>query len=115
MVRYYQLDFVIPGSSPREANSRKQIRQSPNLRIYECRRPQTRQRRIILVENFGFLAALTSHDSFAILILFLFIAEWKPERDQKRFAIFRRLGCGLDTDFQAKVDRNLFVFHFGED
>jgi len=29
----YQLDFVTPGSSPRSARSRKQMRQRPNLRM----------------------------------------------------------------------------------
>ena len=31
-VEFYQLDFVIPGSSPRCAIVRKQIRHRPNLR-----------------------------------------------------------------------------------
>ena len=37
---------------------RKQIRHSPNLRSTLRGRPQTRQRRIVRVMNFGFFAAL---------------------------------------------------------
>jgi hypothetical protein len=35
----YQLDFVIPGSSPRCAKVRKQIRHRPNLRYTDRGRP----------------------------------------------------------------------------
>src|SRR6266545_4218670 len=40
----YQLDFVTPGSSPRCAISRRQIRHSPNLRNTAFGRPQRWQR-----------------------------------------------------------------------
>ena len=40
----YQLDLVMPGSSPRCALERKQMRQSPNLRYTERGRPQRWQR-----------------------------------------------------------------------
>src|SRR5450756_2021427 len=37
----YQLLLVTPGSSPRCAISRRQMRQSPNLRYTECGRPHS--------------------------------------------------------------------------
>src|SRR3954452_24204275 len=40
----YQLDLLTPGSSPRCAISRRQIRHRPNLRNTECGRPQRWQR-----------------------------------------------------------------------
>jgi hypothetical protein len=40
----YQLDFVTPGRLPFDANSRKQIRHVPNLRMYARLRPQSLQR-----------------------------------------------------------------------
>jgi hypothetical protein len=49
----YQLDFVTPGRRPTEASSRKQIRQTPNFRMYARGRPQTLQRLCARVENFG--------------------------------------------------------------
>jgi uncharacterized membrane protein len=36
----YQLDFTTPGSLPPDANSRKQIRQTPNFRKKARGRPQ---------------------------------------------------------------------------
>jgi hypothetical protein len=54
----YQLDLVIPGTSPRLANSLKQIRQSANLRIYPLFLPQRQQRRTTRDLNFGFLSDL---------------------------------------------------------
>src|SRR6476619_2292885 len=41
---FYQLAFFTPGICPLYANSRKQIRQSLNLRYTECGRPQRSQR-----------------------------------------------------------------------
>src|SRR5215216_1766749 len=40
----YQLDFVTPGMCPSSARSRKQMRQSANLRRYPRPRPHRRQR-----------------------------------------------------------------------
>jgi DNA replicative helicase MCM subunit Mcm2 (Cdc46/Mcm family) len=52
-VGYYQLDLVTPGISPRFAISRKQMRQSPKMRMNPCVRPQRQQRRMTRLENFG--------------------------------------------------------------
>src|SRR4051812_15206700 len=68
-IHCYQLDFVTPGSFPSEASSRKQIRQTPNFRMYERLRPHCRQRLTALTSNFGGLFALTIHDFFAIPVL----------------------------------------------
>jgi hypothetical protein len=51
---------------PDSALSRKQIRQSPNLRSTLRARPQTRQRRTVRVMNFGFAAALILIDLLAM-------------------------------------------------
>jgi hypothetical protein len=51
------------------AFERKQMRQSPNFRSTLLGRPQTRQRRIVRVMNFGFLAALTRIARVAISLL----------------------------------------------
>jgi hypothetical protein len=55
----YQLDFVTPGSRPTDANSRKQIRQTPNFRMYERLRPHSLQRFTCRVEYFAGWDALT--------------------------------------------------------
>jgi hypothetical protein len=62
----YHDDFLIPGISPLFANSLKHILQSPNFLIKPCRLPHLKQRRIILLGNFGFILAFASCDTFAI-------------------------------------------------
>jgi len=64
--RDYQLDFVTPGSSPRNARSRKQMRHRPNLRIYARGRPQTLQRLCCCTLNRGLRCAFTIIEIFAI-------------------------------------------------
>ena len=61
----YQLDFVTPGSRPTEASSRKQIRQTPNFRMYDRPRPHNRHRLTARVWNFGVFCALMINDFFA--------------------------------------------------
>jgi hypothetical protein len=62
----YQLDLVTPGRRPTDANSRKQMRQTPNFRMYDRLRPQSLQRLTCLVENFAGRSALTIRLFFAI-------------------------------------------------
>ena len=50
---YYQLALRTPGINPWSANLRKQIRQMPNLRYTARARPQSLQRRLSRVVNFG--------------------------------------------------------------
>src|SRR5690606_15362497 len=50
---YYQLAFLTPGICPLYASSRKQIRQSLNLRYTECGRPQRSQRVYSCTLNLG--------------------------------------------------------------
>jgi len=52
--------------SPSLANSLKQMRQTPKSRMKPFLRPQRKQRRTILEENFGFLFARAITDVFAI-------------------------------------------------
>jgi len=56
----YQLDFVMPGSSPRWAIERKQIRHRPNLRYTARGRPQRVHRVYPRTLNLGVLFALTT-------------------------------------------------------
>lgn len=64
----YQDDFLIPGISPRDAISLKQMRHSSKSLIYPLFRPQRKHRRTARVENFGFLFARAITDFFAITI-----------------------------------------------
>jgi len=65
----YQDDLVTPGIKPWLAISLKQIRQMPNFRKYPRLLPHLAHLRTILVENFGFLFALSICDVFAIIFL----------------------------------------------
>ena len=65
----YQLDLVTPGSRPWEASSRKQMRQTPNFRMYARGRPQILHRLTARVEYFG------ARFAFAIM---LFLAIGPP-------------------------------------
>jgi hypothetical protein len=61
----YQLDLTTPGSSPRSAMCRKQMRQIPNFRKKALGRPHKGQRLYARTLNFGFLLALAISDFFA--------------------------------------------------
>src|ERR1700761_5279539 len=61
----YQLDLVMPGSSPRCAMERKHTRQRPNLRYTARGRPQRVQRVYPRTANLGFRFALTISAVFA--------------------------------------------------
>lgn len=54
---------------PSLAYSRKQILQSPKSRIKPRLRPQRKQRRTILDENFGFLSARALVEVFATIMM----------------------------------------------
>jgi hypothetical protein len=62
----YQLDFVTPGSLPVFASSRKQIRQTPNFRMYARGRPHSLHRLRCRTSNFGVRIDLAIWDFFAI-------------------------------------------------
>jgi hypothetical protein len=57
---------------------RKQMRQRPNLRNTARGRPQTRQRRIVRVMNFGFFAALIRIARVAIRSFLVYLANGMP-------------------------------------
>ena len=61
----YQLLFVIPGISPRFANSRKQMRQSRKSPRYPRRLPQRKHLRTILVLNLAGFSARAMTDCLA--------------------------------------------------
>src|SRR6185295_10758757 len=62
----YQLAFLTPGINPASANSRKWIRQMPNLRYTARGRPHNLQRRTRRVVNFGFRKAAAIFDLLAM-------------------------------------------------
>jgi len=64
----YQLAFLTPGISPRQANSRKQIRHRLKRRRYPLERPQILQRKYFLVENFGVLFDLFTKPFLAMIL-----------------------------------------------
>src|SRR6185437_10829175 len=70
-----QFDFVTPGSCPRRAWRRKQMRHNPNLRMYARGRPQTEQRLRCCVLNLGGRRLLAIFDCLAIFLLALGRAE----------------------------------------
>src|SRR5580693_6781890 len=65
-VEFYQLDFVMPGSSPRCAIVRKQMRHRPNLRYTARGRPQRVHRVYARTSNLGLRFALTISAVLAI-------------------------------------------------
>ena len=62
----YQLALRTPGMSPRNASSRKQMRQSPNLRSTARLRPHRWHRRTVRTLNFGVRFARSIQQVFAI-------------------------------------------------
>jgi hypothetical protein len=62
----YQLDFVTPGNRPTDANSRKQMRHTPNFRMYDRLRPHSLQRLTCRTSYFAGLDAFTIKHFFAI-------------------------------------------------
>jgi hypothetical protein len=68
---FYQLAFLTPGISPREASSLKHIRHSLNLLRYPLFLPQIWHLVTTLVLNFGFFCAFNINDFFAIFFPFL--------------------------------------------
>jgi hypothetical protein len=69
-IHIYHDDFLMPGISPRDAISRKQILHKSKSRKYPCLRPHRKQRRTMRVENFGVFFDRAITDFFAILIIF---------------------------------------------
>ncbi len=61
----HQLDFTTPGSLPWEAKFRKQILQTPNLRMKARGLPHMGHRLYLLTLNLGFRAAFIISDFFA--------------------------------------------------
>ena len=90
----YQLDFVTPGSRPRWAVSRKQMRHSPNFLMYARARPQTWQRFTFRTENFGLRAARTIMLTFAIAYP---LTQEKPRAQVRSPNSYRRENCSTIT------------------
>src|SRR4051794_38307288 len=112
----YQLDFEMPGISPRRASSRKQIRHSANLRMNARGRPQRPQRLCFWVENLGGRSALAIDDFLAILFsLRRGPLERHPEQLQETFGLLIRARAGHYRDLQPPNPVNLVVVDLGED
>ena len=65
-ITVHQDAFRTPGIIPNNANSRKQIRQTPKRRRYARDRPQRLQRLCACTLNFGLRFAFSIQDFFAI-------------------------------------------------
>lgn len=66
----HQLAFFAPGINPSRHMSRKQMRQSVNLRYTARGRPHNAHRRSARVVNLGFLLALAIFDLLAMNVSF---------------------------------------------
>src|SRR5665647_2311980 len=80
----YQLLLVTPGSSPRCAISRTQMRQSPNLRYTARGRPQRWHRLLPRTPNFGVLSAFWTRAVFAMSVL---LVEGEAQTAEQRAAL----------------------------
>jgi hypothetical protein len=107
----YQLDFVTPGRRPTDANSRKQIRQSPNFRMYARLRPQRWQRFTCRVSNLAGPAALTIKHFLAIQVPPTRLAggldgslrsgKWHAEQTQQSPPFFISLRAGHEAELET--------------
>src|SRR3989338_8070167 len=101
----YQLDFRIPGISPRLASSRKQMRQRSKSRKYPRLRPQRKQRRTIREENFGRLRERAITDFLAIGSG----TDGKAERAEERQPFGPRRRGGYHGDLETKNKRHVLT------
>src|ERR687888_2404810 len=90
----HQLDLVTPGSSPRCAMSRRQIRHRPNLRKTALGRPHRWQRVYARTANLGLRPCLTLSAVFATSVL----PEREAELPQQRAPLVVVLGGGHHGD-----------------
>src|SRR5438128_1578458 len=81
----HQLAFVTPGISPACTSSRKQMRQSPNLRYTERGRPHRWHRVYPRTLNLGLRCCFSTRAFFAIYLLSL-PAEGEAEGIEQSFA-----------------------------
>lgn len=91
----YHDDFLTPGSSPRCAISRKQIRHKPNLRMYPRGRPQTLHRWYSRTLNFCGRRALTFRHSFATGTSLLMSASPWVMRARSKHLLLHGSGTGV--------------------
>lgn len=115
MLLCYQLDFITPGSSPRRAMFRKQMRQMPNLRKKALGRPQRGQRLYDRTLNFGFLFALAISDFLAtVTSSVLLVFEGHTHHFQQGLTLFIGFGCGDYGNVQPLDLVNLVVLDLRE-
>jgi hypothetical protein len=120
----YQLDLVTPGRRPTDANSRKQIRQSPNFRIYARLRPHRWHRLTCRVSNFAGPAALTIKHFLAIQVpptrlsgglgWSLRSGKRHAEQTQQSPPFFVSLGAGHEAELEAATLIDLVVVDLRE-
>src|SRR6202041_884446 len=110
----YQLAFVTPGTSPACTITRRQMRQSPNLRYTAFGRPHRWHRVYPRTLNLG-VRCCFSIKAFFAMVLPVLLSERKAERCQERPS-FLVGACGRDNgDVHAAGRVDLVVVDFGED
>src|SRR5919106_1959490 len=111
----YQLDFVTPGSSPRSARSRKQMRHSANRRMKARGRPHTVQRWYACTLCFGLRPALAIIDFLAMVLP---PPRLRREGHAEELEELLRFLVGLrrrhDADLQPAETVHLVVIDLGE-
>src|SRR5271154_7157299 len=108
----YQLAFVTPGTSPACTMTRRQMRQSPNLRYTDFGRPHRRHRVYPRTLNLGVRCCFSIKAFFAIWLLVL-LSERKAEGGQQCAALFVG-ACGRgDGDVHASCGVDAVVVDFG--
>src|ERR1700727_1037977 len=96
----YQLAFVTPGTSPACTMTRKQMRQSPNLRYTAFGRPHRWHRVYPRTLNLGVRCCFSIRAFFAIVLPVL-LSERKAERCQERPSFLVRPRGREDGDVHA--------------
>src|SRR5690554_5387874 len=101
----YQLALVTPGSSPRCAISRKQIRHRPNFRKTARGRPHREHRVYARTRNLGFRFALAISVFLAIPTPLVFLErESEPPQQAPPFLVGGRRGDDRDVHAALPVD-----------
>src|SRR5580698_6770087 len=110
----YQLAFVTPGTSPACTMTRRQMRQSPNLRYTALGRPHRWHRVYPRTLNLG-VRCCFSIKAFFAMVLAVLLSEGKAERCEERPSFLVGACGGDDGDVHAAGRVDLVVVDLGED
>lgn len=113
--KYYQLDFLMPGSRPWFASSRKQIRHSCTLPMKNRERPQRKQRFTFRELNLGFLLLRAMEDCFAMMVGALCLLERDTQVGQQRESPLMRTRGRRHRDLESEDVLDVVQMHLGKD